>query len=491
MTIRVLGVALLLGLLAPTPAPADDAPRAGTLREYAKKNQGRFAYGLYIAGKKVGWMIDEMKLTTFEGKEVATERHEMLVAFNNEGEKSKLEEKSDTHYSLEGDGPIVFAETRTTNDKQTTVRVAVRKGEKMVVTTEAAGHKENRTVPVPKDTLGLARRLDEWLNGPRKAGDKFDNFSASWDEEEVDSPETVIFKEKKKIAWGGVPTEVFAVTMEVHGSKSDAELAPDGRLLTGKMGALMEIRAEPENLAKKLDEGGFDLMTASSIPVDKNIGSGRTVEKLTLEATGLDDFTLPESHRQKLVRRDGKLLLELSRDHRVEKASPLTAEEKARYTRATPSLQSDNPKIRELAKSIVGDENEPVEAARRLEEWVYKNLRKTYAENADNALAVLTAKAGDCTEHTLLFTALARAAGLPAREVGGIVYVAADKPVFGWHAWSEVHDGHQWVSVDPTWNEVYVDATHIKFSTGSQDLAWVNVLGKLKLKVVDFEKKKK
>ena len=34
-------------------------------------------------------------------------------------------------------------------------------------------------------------------------------------------------------------------------------------------------------------------------------------------------------------------------------------------------------------------------------------------------------------------------------------------------------DGTQWVSVDPTWDEVYVDATHIKFSEGSQDYGWI------------------
>ena len=72
---------------------------------------------------------------------------------------------------------------------------------------------------------------------------------------------------------------------------------------------------------------------------------------------------------------------------------------------------------------------------------MYKNLRKTYDANADDALTVLENKAGDCTEHTLLFTTLARAAGIPARQVGGVVYVGGDKPSFGWHAWSEIHDG--------------------------------------------------
>ena len=103
---------------------------------------------------------------------------------------------------------------------------------------------------------------------------------------------------------------------------------------------------------------------------------------------------------------------------------------------------------------------------------------------------MLENKAGDCTEHTLLFTTLARAAGIPAREVGGLVYAGGDKPSFGWHAWAEIHDGSQWVTIDPTFGQVYVDPTHIKFSEGEEDQAYLNVAGKLKMKVVKVEMKK-
>ena len=96
---------------------------------------------------------------------------------------------------------------------------------------------------------------------------------------------------------------------------------------------------------------------------------------------------------------------------------------------------------------------------------------------------MLANKAGDCTEHTLLFTTLARAAGIPARQVGGLVYVGGDDPSFGCHAWSEIHDGKQWVTVDPTFNQVYIDPTHIKFSEGADDRSYSNVEGKLKVKV--------
>ncbi|MEW6280982.1 MAG: transglutaminase-like domain-containing protein, partial [Candidatus Eremiobacterota bacterium] len=126
---------------------------------------------------------------------------------------------------------------------------------------------------------------------------------------------------------------------------------------------------------------------------------------------------------------------------------------------------------------------DPVEKARILEGWVHRKLDKSYGKNASTARDVLKNRAGDCTEHALLFVALARSAGIPSREVGGLVY-AGDPGLFAWHAWAEIHDGHQWVSVDPMWDQVYVDPTHIKMQKDSDDYSWVNVCGGLKLKVV-------
>ena len=274
-----------------------------------------------------------------------------------------------------------------------------------------------------------------------------------------------------------------------EGAKFDAQLLGDARPLIGKIG-VMEMRLEQEPLAKKLDEC-VDLMAATSIKVDKDLGRVSRIEKLTLELTGLDDFALPEAPRQRVVsRKDDVTVLELSRDRPTDKPAPLTDEERKENLKATATMQADHEKIQKLAKEIVGDEKDPLKAATLLEKWVYKNLRKTYDANADDALTVLENKAGDCTEHTLLFTTLARAAGIPARQVGGVVYVGGDNPSFGWHAWSEVHDGKQWVTVDPTFNQVYIDPTHIKFSEGAEDQAYLNVAGKLKVKVVKVEKKK-
>lgn len=496
---------LVLSLLALLPAVlvrADEKPAKPdakmTLREYAASQQGKYAYGLYLKDKKVGFQVEEFKIGKHDGKDVLIVTTEQLFSVTVDGEKSVSEEKSTTMYETEGDGAVVYASTSAKEDGKTTTREAVRKGKAFTLTTKQNGRTFTRKLPIPMDNLVRDREFIAWLNAPeRKKGDTIMKWSVSWEEDDVDRKEQCTFVGKKEVVLAGVPTVLFDVEEESKGSKtkeeakgakSKAVVFGTGKLYTGAVAGLLTLRMEKEATARKLDGGDVDILAATSIIVENDIGPAREVDKLILEVSGYDDFKFPESHRQ--VYKKGKTsTLELVRDFRVKKGAELTADEKKGNLKASVKVQSDHETIRALAKKIVGKETDPVKATNLLARWVFRNLKKSYSSNADNALAVLDNKAGDCTEHSLLFVALARAAGIPAREVSGVAFVTAAKPMFGWHAWAEIHDGTQWVSVDPTWNQVFVDATHVKLGEGPDDQTWVNLVGKLKFKVVKVVKK--
>jgi transglutaminase-like putative cysteine protease len=234
------------------------------------------------------------------------------------------------------------------------------------------------------------------------------------------------------------------------------------------------------------------------VPVDVPLGDPRQVESLTLELSHLEDIPVPQTSTQRVRRQPkGIVVVEISRRPASAGPKPLTEAEKAAFLSPTPGVQSDDPKLRALAAEIVGSVSGPREKAARINSWVHSHLKQTYQANATTALEVLDSRAGDCTEHTLLFITLCRTAGVPARELGGLAYdesqvvkAAGRQPVrrgtFNWHAWAEVYDGRQWVSMDPTWNEVDVDATHLVLSIGPEDFAWLNVLGKMKIRVLKF-----
>ena len=97
-------------------------------------------------------------------------------------------------------------------------------------------------------------------------------------------------------------------------------------------------------------------------------------------------------------------------------------------------------------------------------------------------------KKGDCKSYALMFNTLARAAGVPAREVSGLLYVGDDFKAFGGHAWNEVVLGGVWVPVDASMGETEIDAAHLCFGTehhATKNL--LNTLGKLSFRVVEVK----
>jgi len=112
-------------------------------------------------------------------------------------------------------------------------------------------------------------------------------------------------------------------------------------------------------------------------------------------------------------------------------------------------VQSDDRAIREQAAKIVGKEQDAAEATKKLNTWVYEAIDKQAVVSIPSAVEVLQQKVGDCNEHTTLYAALARAAGVPTRMAAGIVYM---KNGFYYHAWPEVWLG-EWTAIDPTFGQ--------------------------------------
>ena len=131
---------------------------------------------------------------------------------------------------------------------------------------------------------------------------------------------------------------------------------------------------------------------------------------------------------------------------------------------------------------MVGDTRGSYAAAVKIAHFVNRRLEKAYGVSRDRATEVLELGKGDCTEHALLFTALARAAGVPARQVHGLVYARYDDgvPALYWHAWVEVKSGAEWIAVDPTFDQPVADATHVVLGRGTQ-VDTVGLLGALQV----------
>jgi len=151
---------------------------------------------------------------------------------------------------------------------------------------------------------------------------------------------------------------------------------------------------------------------------------------------------------------------------------------------STPYVQADAAEIKELSQSLTSQVNSDTDKVKILAAWVYDNLKKQSVIGLPDALTTLKTKTGDCNEHSSLFAALARAAGIPSRILSGVTGARDD--AFFYHAWNEVCIGTQWVTVDTTTNQIPVDLTHLQFVRGelAQQIRLSALLGNLAIEPI-------
>ncbi|MDP4031151.1 MAG: transglutaminase domain-containing protein [Patescibacteria group bacterium] len=162
---------------------------------------------------------------------------------------------------------------------------------------------------------------------------------------------------------------------------------------------------------------------------------------------------------------------------------PRSYNDTVNYLKFQPYWESDQPKIKALAKELT--------TPKQIYLYVVSNLIYDYGRLGESITRLGAANALDnrdsalCMEFTDLFIALSRAAGIPARAVNGYAYTdnSALRPLSlkqdVLHAWPEYYDPEQqlWRPVDPTWGNTTggvdyfsnTDLNHFAFVILGQD----------------------
>lgn len=469
--------------------PGNAAPGTA-LHQFARSAQCRHTLGVYLAGVKIGWVVEEYRIERHGKDEILVRSSECLMRTLTMGETSEYRMDSKIFYSLKDDGAILLISESETEDGQTTRRSATPIGDKLEINTkDPSGEVISRQVPIPLSRLETQRQLQNWLRAERSSGDELRQPAIDLTKEDIDVEHHYTYQSKSSILWNRAVTEAYQLEVIDHaGTKSRALFRSNGIPLKGNI-AILELRLEPEDRAKDLGKAQVDMMIEMAIRVETDLKSSEGVSHMELRLSGLQGVELPTSPRQEVRKQnDGKLELILRRSPKPAAPAPLDATDRAKYLRATPSVQCDDKRIINLSTRLTRKKADALAKATTLSKWVYDNLDGTYSNNASTALQVLKNRAGDCSEHALLMVALARAAKIPAREVSGLMFINEGTPIFGWHAWTEIHDGERWITVDPAWNQVSVDATHIKFTDDRDDYRWVNAIGTLKIEVMNYKR---
>jgi hypothetical protein len=446
--------------------------------------EGTTWFGLYMNGQKIGFAkssVDSMDDASIRFQQDVTFRLAMV------GMQQEMKALTSRRYSEAGKLLSVEETVDDITGKSRYVAVVTDNG--IELSTTVGGRTVQKTLPAPRETLQDAIKSMEMIKRGPAIGEKFTFYVFEpMFGQELEAASEVLGKEERVL--DGVTTTVYKVKtlLKPLGMESVAYLTESGELLEDHIGGgMITMRVEPEAVAKDVQFQN-DTIVSNAAMVRTAIKDPRDRETLNLRVSGpLTEDHLFNDARQTFTR-DGDGWLFEGRQAKVPATTvkvPVTQGDAAQWTKPTLYVQSDDARLIEQAREIVGGEKDALKVVDKLATWVSDNMQPTFSARLSNSLEVLDSLEGDCTEHSVLFVGLARAAGVPAREVAGLIYADSPKPGFYFHQWATVWVG-EWMDVDPTFHQTYADATHIKLSEGDlvEQVRLLPVIGKIAIEVV-------
>jgi hypothetical protein len=453
-------------------------------------------YVMRMLGKPAGFGHETTTRTTLDGRTAFLTKSERTMAKRGGGEVVIQESITETWETEDGE----FLRTRQVerDGGQEERLVADRVGGEIRVRRELNDGRRETVVAIPAGTrtyAGLGGRVLARLGlevGKKHAVTAFSNESGEL------VTETAQVEGRQQVVTLGKTVDAFALSLtssEFPGVTMTALCDAEGRLLRMTAGPVEIVRATRAEAMAALAGGGLD-ESLTSIPLEGGVAGWATLDGAVVEAAveGAGEAPLfPDDGYHAVTGAAGRFRLEL---HALrapgEAAERLPIEpgtpELRRYREPALLVQSDASEIRAEAERILAGDKDPLSAARKLCHEVFVKLRKEKAAaSTASALETLLAGAGDCTEHAALFCALARAAGLPAREAYGVTLRAREA---GYHAWAEALIDGRWVPVDPTIDAVGLPPAYIRLGTslgnGTEPsaAAFLRLVGRTKFGIV-------
>lgn len=468
MTLRLL--LLFLSVICACSAPA---PRA----TYASADLQRFAVSLQ--GQNVGYMTMSIEPVGTDSLLVRQDMEWVIVLLGTERRVTM------TSSAVTGTDLDLGTLSMVMSDGTSEIGVnAVRRANSVETTIDTSGREITRSVEFGGDYLpafmDLAAAGMEWSPGEERVYETFDPSTGSILEA------TVTCQATEDIDLLGDTVTAFRLEISQAGMKNLVWVHEGQIVREEEQGLGMILTRVPPGTSADIDPGDDLYMlysVASTVVAEPRSGGERTWllegdidwEIFELDYPGLQTSTPGPVVTVSALPPPADEILPFPMTDTPDSLLPHLAPE--------PLLQSDDPAIVALADSLTRGCVDSWEAATAICRYVDAAVEDVPTVSLPSAVDVLDAMRGDCNEHTALFVALSRAAGIPSAVCNGIVYI--DEGRFGYHAWPTVWVG-RWVAMDPTFGMLLADATHIILAMGSlEDQYTINaVIGRLSVREI-------
>lgn len=435
-------------------------------------------YGVYLEGRKLGHARTYVEFGDDGAIVIGLELRARLVA-----PAGQFDLDVSSYQVFAARAPHRFLRSRTERSLGGQVeRVTIQREGSGVWATVLRDGQEQRTRAALDDyTLEDVLRQDLWLLERPEAGSELE--MRVFDGQEIRLVDaTVSVRTTHDMLLEGVPIHYSVLSsIDADGDRVVSVVDQSARVLGLQLADHLRLQLEPREVALRTDEAR-QLLIGATVPVDRPLGERARVARLQLSARGGGVERLGSGPGQRVEhdRFGGRWVVSVEPGERLEPApqawsapriaSELAARLDVLLEEAVGGLQGERARVEALLAFVAGH----LDDALQLDPIPLDEL--------------LDRRRGDASEHAQLFVALAERAGLGARPVSGLLYLGDEQRAFGPHAWADVAIDGVWVPVDPTWVQLPVDATHLRFAHGPPSETGTVEAGDLALQVlaVDF-----
>ncbi len=452
--------------------------------QFLEKNLGTDWYGIYLQKIKIGYLKSTASCEKDSNRSIYKIQLSGTIQMQTQTEVDTMKILTNAEFSVRPPYLLLRYSDRMIRKNEISETNIVKLPQGFEASITQGRETRRRMIGSLDYTLKDYCELQRWIAQEPKAGDgiKYRHLNLATLEVEEN---TARIKAIHDAFVNGIKATYYEVlSAGPNGLEIQEVFGSDGKAYSIILGGQFECRLEPYELAVEMDTP-IDLFIRNTVPVNKPLGNS---EKVTLLKLSLKDATgtlLEDAPGQTVTHNLAKeSLIVIVNPDGVPYVSA-TDEETYKNLAATSDIPANHPKIIDLALKAVGDAENTAEKVSRLVIFVYHYIEDDYTANPLSIMDTISKKKGDCSEHSELFTAMARSLGIPCRTVGGLVYLGDDVKAFGLHAWNEVIINGVWVPVDATLGQTLIDATHIRFPVDiSKEWQVMARIPKIKLEVL-------
>ncbi len=227
------------------------------------------------------------------------------------------------------------------------------------------------------------------------------------------------------------------------------------------------LYSQAETIAKDpSDRILFDYTSLPFLKADKTIQNPETLKNFKIKISGYPlNANLYENSTVTL--KENTLTIEKIDSRKLQQESytlPFKQDQFSKYLSPDKWIVSNYKPLQDTGRIYAGsNKNDAFRLTNYLTSYVFRLVKTRPLFVLSDSKSFLDYLSGDYLERTVMFATYARAAGLPTRLAGGLVYLNG---YFYFHTWPEVWFG-QWVPVDPTLAQFPADVTHIPLKEGA------------------------